>query len=192
MLEYLISLDKRLFELINSHWTAGWADFIFPLITDLHKNNYFKTLFLPLFLLFLLWKKGLTRGFLIFVFSFLCLGLSDGVGNWLFKKNFQRLRPPDTQGLVVTVRAPYGGYSFVSNHATNTFALATFISLVLPQAAGLLLSIALLVSYSRVYCGVHFPLDVICGALLGVFVGHLMWWFYRFLSKKLKLQEVRK
>jgi undecaprenyl-diphosphatase len=191
MLEQLISLDKYLFQLVNSEWTSTWADFLFPFITDLHKNVYFKAVLLPVFLLLLLRQRGFARGTLIFIISFFCLGISDGTATWIFKKNVQRPRPPNTQGLTVNVRAPFGGYSFVSNHAANTFSLATFIGLALPQTRIVIFSIALLVGYSRVYCGVHFPLDVICGALLGITIGLLMMHIYRFILLKLKLQESR-
>lgn len=173
MLDFILDLDKSLFVLINSQWTATWADHFFPFITDLHKLPLFKALFVPLVLALFVWRRGVKKGFIIFTFCILSVAASDGVGNWAFKKTVQRPRPPDTQGLQVTVRAPFGGYSFVSNHATNMFCLASFTSVIFPPATIPLYSIATLIAYSRVYNGVHFPLDVVAGGFLGLLMGLL-------------------
>lgn len=90
-----------------------------------------------------------------------------------------------------------GQYGFISSHAANTFALATFLGLLLrvkwPKLLACLLCWATLVSYSRIYLGVHYPLDVIGGMIDGVFFG---WFFYKihnYLSKKLFLKaEIHK
>lgn len=171
MLEFILNLDKRLFFLINSQWTSPWADQFFPSITDLHKTLIFKLTVIPFIIGMFLWTKGLKKGFVVFIFCLLSVLISDGVGNYAFKKTVQRPRPAETQDLVVQVRAPFGGYSFVSNHATNMFSAATFISMIYPVVTIPLYALAFLVGYSRVYSGVHFPTDVICGALLGIMVG---------------------
>jgi len=171
MLDFILGLDKSLFILVNSQWTASWADHFFPFITDLHKTPFFKTVIVPLVLALFIWRRGLKKGLLIFFFAVLSVSVSDGVGNWAFKKTVQRPRPAETQGLTVQVRAPFGGYSFVSNHATNMFSFATFTSAIFPPAAVPLYTLATVVAYSRVYNGVHFPSDVICGALLGCLFG---------------------
>ncbi len=173
MLDFILSLDKQLFVLINSHWTSAWADAFFPAVTDLHKTIFFKSILVPAILFIFMWRRGVAKGLTIFVFCLLAISTSDGVGNWAFKKTVQRPRPPQTQGLQVVVRAPSGGYSFVSNHATNMFTFASFVSAIFPAAAATTYGIAFIVSYSRVYNGVHFPTDVICGGLLGVFFGLL-------------------
>ncbi|QDK39577.1 phosphatase PAP2 family protein [Bdellovibrio sp. NC01] len=171
MLEFILNLDKRLFFLINSQWTSPWADHFFPSITDLHKTLVFKLTVVPFIIGMFLWTKGLKKGFVVFIFCLLSVLISDGVGNWAFKKTVQRPRPAETQDLVVQVRAPFGGYSFVSNHATNMFSLATFISMIYPVVTIPLYALAFLIGYSRIYSGVHFPTDVICGAMLGIIVG---------------------
>ena len=150
-----------------------WADQFFPAITDLHKTAFFKTVMVPLVLLIFMWRRGIKKGLMIFIFCLLGVLTSDGVGNWAFKKTVQRPRPAETQGLHVEVRAPFGGYSFVSNHSTNMFAFASFTAFIFPAAAAPMFAIATTIAYSRVYNGVHFPTDVICGALLGCFFGIL-------------------
>lgn len=173
MFDFIIGLDKSLFVLINSQWTSAWADGFFPFITDLHKTLFFKTVIVPLIFALFVWRRGFKKGAVIFLFTILCVSASDGFGNWVFKKNIQRPRPPETQGLSVQVRAPFGGYSFVSNHATNMFSFATVTSIMFPPAAIPTYTIATLVAYSRVYNGVHFPADVLVGALLGYLFGIL-------------------
>ncbi|MGZ3771835.1 MAG: phosphatase PAP2 family protein, partial [Bdellovibrio sp.] len=135
MLDFILGLDKSLFVLINSQWTAPWADLFFPFITDLHKTVLFITVFVPLVLGTFIWRRGLKKGLIIFFFCLLSIGASDGFGNYAFKKTVQRPRPAETQGLEVKVRAPFGGYSFVSNHANNMFNFATFTSSIFPPAA---------------------------------------------------------
>lgn len=173
MLDFILGLDKNIFILINSQWTAPWADKFFPFITDLHKTSFFTTVIVPTILALFIWRRGLKKGLTIFLFCLLSVGASDGFGNWALKKTIQRPRPAETQGLQVQVRAPFGGFSFVSNHATNMFSFATFTSFIFPPAAIPTFTLASLVAYSRVYNGVHFPADVICGALLGALFGLL-------------------
>ncbi|UOF00273.1 phosphatase PAP2 family protein [Bdellovibrio reynosensis] len=121
-----------------------------------------------------MWRRGLKKGLTIFLFCLLSVGISDGFGNYALKKTVQRLRPGDTVGLEVVNRSPYGGgFSFVSNHATNMFSFASFTSAIFPPATIPLYGLASIVAYSRVYNGVHYPADVICGGLLGMAFGLL-------------------
>lgn len=190
MLDFILDLDKKLFVLINSTWTSPWADQFFPFVTDLHKTFYFKTVMIPLLILLFMWRRGIKKGLLIFLFCLMAVGASDGVGNYAFKKTIERPRPGDTPGLQVQARSPYGGFSFVSNHATNMFCFASFIAVVFPAASASVYAIAIIVAYSRVYNGVHFPTDVLCGALLGCLFGILFARIYLRISQRLDLQKV--
>lgn len=171
IIEFIVSFDKRLFFLINSQWANHWGDIFFPNITDLHKTFLFKVLIVPALIAIFIWRRGLRNGLVIFFFCILSLGISDGVGNFGFKKVFQRPRPAETQGLSVNVRAPFGGYSFVSNHAINMFGFASFTSIIFPPAVVPVYLLASIIGYSRIYCGVHFPSDVIVGGILGIIFG---------------------
>lgn len=178
MIDYLLQLDLSLFHLINITFTNKYFDYFFPLITDLHKTIYFKAAVYPLIFLFFLWKYQ-KKGILIFLFCSLSVAGSDLIGNYAFKKSFQRPRPGDNTSIEKVVRSPYGGFSFVSNHAANMFAFALFMSSFVPKGRRWFYLIASLIAFSRVYNGVHYPSDVICGAILGTCVSLLVLFILR-------------
>ncbi len=118
----------------------------------------------------------------------------------LFKDVFERLRPchnPAIAELVHTINGKCGGkYGFVSSHATNSFALAVFCGFLFKRhykyMLWLMLFWAAIVSYSRVYVGVHYPGDIIGGAVLGSLVGLFVFWLMKILNQKfgLKIEEI--
>lgn len=165
------NLDRTLLYYINTLGSTPWLDPFFLSITDMHKSTYFAFIVIPFFLGLFIWKYG-KRGIWIFLGLLFCLGLSDFTGSQI-KKSVHRLRPGDAIGVEVTIRAPYGGYSFVSNHATNMYALATYSSFFIPPLTIPVFTIATFVAYSRIYNGVHYPSDVFFGALLGILFGYL-------------------
>lgn len=170
-MNWIIQIDQSLFFWINGSLTNRVFDAFFPFITDLHKNIYFVITVYSL-LLFLLYKKYAKKGFTIFVFCILCLSTIDLVGNYLFKKNIQRIRPGDNPTIHAIVRSPYGGFSFISNHAANIFGFAFFMGYFLRKWRVLFFIIAFLIGFSRIYNGVHFPGDVLAGAALGLLLAY--------------------
>lgn len=125
----------------------------------------------------------------------LLIFLSDQTSVKLFKEVFQRLRPchnPEIVDLVHLVTRCGGQYGFVSSHAANTFALAMFMGLILkkhiPYFLLGLLCWATIVSYSRVYVGVHYVSDIFVGALLGMLIGYLVFLGLKKLNQKFQLQ----
>ncbi len=161
---------------LNVDWTNDFLDAVIPYV----RNQFFWVplyLFLAVFMLFHYGKKGLIwcGGFLI---SF---ALADFISASLIKPFVQRLRPcntPELQDLVHLIVNCGSGLSFPSSHATNHFALGSFMAVTLGKPyrwvrwAGLLW--ALLIGYSQVYVGVHFPGDVIAGGIIGTLIGWLV------------------
>lgn len=184
-MNWILEIDQSLFYFFNTTLSNSIFDVFFPFITDLHKNIFFAPIVYPVLIL-LLYKRHAKRGFLIFLFCALALATTDLVGNHVFKKNVQRLRPGDNPAVQAIVRSPYGGYSFTSNHSSNMFAFAMFMGFFLPYLRVFFYVIAFLVAFSRIYCGVHFPADVFFGALLGLAIS------YVYLKLYLKLIERQK
>jgi undecaprenyl-diphosphatase len=116
--------------------------------------------------------------------------LADQVTSGFMKPFFERLRPchdPRWEGLLHNYGRCGGLYGFASSHAANTFGLATFLTLTLSskvKGISWLFVYALLVSYTRIYLGVHYPLDIVLGALVGVLAAYLSWFLVVVLKRK--------
>ncbi len=172
MLDQLLELDKDLFLYLNNLGSGTWDGF-WLVITN-------KFTFGPLYavLLLLIYKEyGWKTLLLIIVTIAVMITFTDQITN-LFKDTFQRIRPCRAEGVMDYTRfvAPRcGKYGFFSGHSSNSMAAAVFGGLVLrpyfKKLIFLLLFWSVLVAYSRIYVGVHYPLDIICGMLFGASVG---------------------
>lgn len=168
-MEFLRGADWSLLTFINSTLSHPWLDVFFPYFTDIQKTWVFAVLVAVIAWSF--WREYRGRGIALFFSLLLVIGATDFSSTQLFKNTFERTRPFDTAGLVVVQKAPASSKSFPSNHSANSFAAAIFIAAFLPAFSPSIFAYAALVAYSRVYCGVHFPSDVLAGALWGLLIG---------------------
>lgn len=187
MEEWFLGIDYWIFEKINHAGAFSLGDSFFPFITDLHKFKYFAFLVVPP-LIFLFFRKFKKIGLLLFFNLLLAMGCNDFVGS-VVKNAVLRPRPFQNSEISATQKSPAGSKSFYSNHASNMFTFATYTSRFFPTATIPLYTLAAVVCYSRVYNGVHYPSDVLAGALAGTFWGLLFSWLSRLMLKKLKLKN---
>jgi undecaprenyl-diphosphatase len=180
------TLDTELFRLLNGMHTPACDSFM-VLIT---KTNTW----LPLYALIIIYlvKTFRKEAVSIIICIALLILLADQFASGLIKPLFARLRPSHVEDFQSWIHLPDGKggkYGFISSHAANTFALAMFLHLLLREKTHrfylyLLWFWAFLVSYSRIYVGVHYPLDIFFGGLSGV--------LWAFLSYRFVLPKVRK
>ena len=185
-MDQLSAIDTDLFLYLNG-LHIDWLDKVMVLITDMW-------VWLPLYLLLIYWtvKQYGKRCWWVFLAIGVVVLCSDQLSAHVCKPLFQRLRPcynTDLQDVIYLPKGLAGGkYGFVSSHAANTFAIATFLTPALrhyrPWAGFALYLWAFISSYSRIYIGYHYPGDIICGAILGVLVGLIFWKLFLVFQRK--------
>lgn len=181
MIETLLALDEKYFLQLN-HAGIAFFDPIMLFIT--HKFSW-----IPFyaFLVYLIFKQKGKEGFWILLSIIALITLADQGSVQLFKNVFERLRPCHALDTVRLVGDRCGGqFGFISSHASNTFALAVFLGNILQKKTlffGLFIWAAL-VAYSRIYVGVHYPLDILGGMLWGTFVALVVFNIYSLIREK--------
>jgi undecaprenyl-diphosphatase len=170
----ILEWDKRLLLWLNGFHTV-WLDTVMILIT---KPGFSVPLYIVM--AFLIFKKYKAEGWFILMGAGLAILLSDRLTSGLMKPYFARLRPshePGLEGLLHNVDGYKGGlYGFASSHAANTFAVAMLLWLTFKKTyrwIGFIFLWAVIIAYTRIYLGVHYPGDVIVGALIGIGCGWL-------------------
>lgn len=181
-MKQLNQLDTDLFLALNRQH-AGWLDPVMYWVSD-------REFWFPFYALLLIWLgvRYRWRGFWIALTIGVAVAGADQVTSSVFKPFFQRLRPCHEPAIDQWVRVVWecgGTYGFASSHAANAFAFATVLTVLISKQYPFLRYLfiwAILVSYSRIYVGAHYPLDVLAGAGLGTLTALLSVWAYRVLT----------
>ncbi len=172
----ILEWDRSLFIKLNSEWTNPFFDAVLPWLRN---ASTWAPLYLFLFFFVVMnFKSKAVWWILLFVVT---IALTDMTGTYVFKHTIERFRPCRDPEMIPYVRLLLkqcgGGYSFVSNHAANHFGMATFFYIsfrkIIPRWAWIGFILAALVCYAQVYVGLHYPLDVLGGAVLGLLLGGL-------------------
>ena len=196
MIEEILKLDSQLFLFLNNLGSPTFDNFWIYL--SYKESNILFYLALLIFYFFNESKKiKLSEVFYSLLFIAIMIAIADQTAN-LFKDSFQRLRPCYNESLISFVRLVNescgGKYGFFSAHASNSFSLAVFFGLLFKNKFRFIIYMTLfyasLISFSRIYLGVHFPLDIFFGGVYGIITGLVIFRiyenrlnFFKFLNK---------
>lgn len=176
--DFLQNIDEQFFILINRIWANKFFDLIMPPVRD---RKFWIILYIVIALI-ILWKFKL-KGLIIIALLALNFGISDQLSSSVIKPAAGRIRPCNNenfkQQVILRIEDCGVGKSFTSSHATNTFAFAVLLGLLFRKRLKYLFPVvifwAALVSYAQIYVGVHYPLDIICGALVGTIISLIIY-----------------
>jgi undecaprenyl-diphosphatase len=174
ILNKLVAFDQWLFTLINKHSANPFFDFVLPFFRE-------PVFWVPLYLFLLVFAiSNFGKNAWWWALMFLCtFALTDMISTRVFKEAFERLRPCNDPAFADHVRLLLqncgAGYSFTSTHAANHFGMATFFFITMRHYVGRWVWIgfiwAFFIGYAQIYVGVHYPFDVLGGAVLGILFG---------------------
>lgn len=175
-LDGLLQMDRKWFALINEKLSASFLDVVLPFLRE---SQFWVPFYL--FMILLMTMNFGAKGWWWVLGFILTAALSDIISSHIIKENIMRLRPcrdPLLAGEVI-FRVNYcpKSSSFTSSHAASHFALSMYIWQTLKRLSrwwGMIFLWAFAICYTQVYVGVHYPLDVICGGLLGCGIGAFM------------------
>ena len=184
MMNKIIDIDKSIMIFLNKDISNPVFDLIMPVIT----SKDFLTV-IGLILIFYLLFFGGKRGKIAFLILLFSAGMSDAICAQIIKPWVGRVRPSHEFIDYINLLVSKGGkWSFPSNHAANSFAFATVLSYFFGQKKVMLYTLASIIAFSRVYVGVHYPLDIICGAI----VGYILSWFVLSIWVIIKMRELKR
>ena len=183
MLEKAIHIDKNILIFLNNLGSEQWD----PLWLVVTSQIYWSPLFV--FIIYLTFRSfGWKRGGIMILSMILLVAFSDQFTN-LIKNTVQRLRPnndPEIKHFLRILSNPQS-YSFMSGHATTSTFFSVFVVLLLKDKYKyiyFILFFPLIFSYSRLYLGVHFPIDICVGILIGITFANIYYFFFKKIDKK--------
>jgi len=183
-LEFLYSIDKAIFLFFNAYLIHPVLDVLMPLFTS------FGTWAVPGLLAAALFIKRKKKAALVVLgLGVLTAVISDQVSNEILKKLFARPRPCHPEFFVEGGRFLTGmrrSFSFPSSHSMNTFSVAMLLFCFYPKRWMYFFPFAAMIAYTRVYVGVHYPSDVLAGAIFGCLLGWGVYAGYRAAAKKVR------
>lgn len=178
MVDFLYQIDTSVFYFVNHTLSNSLFDKFFPFITEV-KHWY---LVYVIFLLLLIFKGG-KLGRISALMVIILITVTDQFSASFLKNLIGRIRPCNELPDVNILAGCTGSFSFPSAHAVNNFAVAVFFSMLFPKYKWPLFLTAFLLALSRVYVGVHYPSDIIGGALIGSAFGYLFAKFALYINK---------
>ena len=183
MIEEILKLDSKLFLYLNNLGTSKF-DIFWISLSKIEANILMYFFLILLFFYIQKIRPKLIYIFYLFLIIALMIAITDQGAN-IFKDSFQRLRPCYNESIIDSLRLVKencgGKYGFFSAHASNSFSLAIFFGLLFINRIRYIIMITIvyasLISYSRIYLGVHYPIDIFFGGFFGIFVGFVMYSF---------------
>ncbi len=162
----LLRWDRAFFYLINGRTQNSFFDLIMPVLSDFHLWRWPLLAVIVVVVIF-----GKRRARISMLLALIAVALSDQISSGILKPLISRPRPSHVLEGVRLLTGRGGRYGFPSSHAANMFSAWLVLALRYPSLKYALFAVPLAVAYSRVYVGVHYPLDVIAGAFLGLTIG---------------------
>lgn len=169
MPEWLFNIDKALFYFFNTTIANPVFDFIMPIITEMKYLIFLYAAFL--IYLMIKFKK---LGIFVTILAILTVAVSDQISSHLIKKAVGRERPCRELQDVRLLTGCGPGKSFPSSHAVNNFAAALILAYFFRKYRYWIYGVAASIAFSRLYVGVHYPIDVLCGAIIGTAIAALI------------------
>jgi undecaprenyl-diphosphatase len=188
-LNFLYNIDKSIFLFFNATLTHPLLDYTMPRITDLKFWIIPGLIAAAIFVIRSIRAKETKKAFIVLGLIALTVAISDPVSSQILKKLFARPRPCNPDFFVEGGRfllGMWGSRSFPSSHSMNMFAVATLLTCFYPKRWMYFIAFASLIGYTRVYCGVHYPFDVLGGAVFGAGVGVGVYFAFWGVVKKIK------
>jgi len=177
VLDALVSFDRDLFLFLNQGVRNWLFDVTLPFLTDSNRKPLGIVILAILWLLLL--TKGGRPGRIAALLLIPTIALSDQLSSSFLKFLIDRPRPCHELANVHLLVGCGSGYSFPSSHAVNNFAAAMVLSYFLPRWTWAFFCYASIIAFSRIYVGVHYPSDVLAGAIIGLAVGFVVIFAFR-------------